>query len=106
MLHLHRQRVGMPFTGEALLLWRWACDYTAAPAVEAHMVVVNDHVALVNIRHIDDIDVGNGSVIEEAAASPLATPEANSGIAEAVVNAAVETDMWPPIAGIPDIETV
>lgn len=70
----------------------------------ADMHVVNARV----VRVVDDVDVyvGHGAVIEEMAAGPIAAEEAGAWIAEAIVDAAVEADMRPPIAGIPDIEAV
>src|SRR5690242_7719722 len=51
-------------------------------------------------------DVVDLTVIEEPSVLPIAALVARAGVAVAVVDAAVEADMRPPIAGVPEIGAV
>jgi hypothetical protein len=84
----------------------WASGEAAGASVVADVVVVCDDVALINIGDVCDTDVGDGTVIEEGATAPLAAVEAGFDIAEAVVDASVETNCRSPVTGVPDIETI
>ena len=65
-------------------------------------VIVGDAgvVGIVNDGHVDVID---GAVVSETIAIPAPAIVAFADVAVAVVNAAVESDVGPPIAGIPVI---
>jgi len=65
--------------------------------------VVHDHVALVNIVNVVHVYVRDGAVVVEVIALPVASEETEADIAEAVVNAAVEADVWAPIAAVEHI---
>src|SRR5208283_3793540 len=104
MLGLRGQRRGVRFIRVAFFFASRPRLNAAIAAVERDMIAVHDHVALVDVPHIDDVDVHDGPVIEEAAATPLAAPEADTAVAETVVNAAIETNVRSPIAGVPGIK--
>jgi hypothetical protein len=53
--------------------------------------------------HNCDVDVRYRSVVSEAAAIPIAAIIAAARIAKAVVNAAVEAYMVPPVAAVPSV---
>jgi hypothetical protein len=53
--------------------------------------------------HDGDINVRHRSVVREAAAVPIATVVAAARIAEAVIDAAIKTDMVAPIAPVPAV---
>ena len=76
-------------------------------AVEGNVgVIIYNHGLVIDIRDIGDIHVGHRAVVEKPAAAPFTTLEAFAEVSEAVINAAVESDMRAPIAGIPKIDAV
>src|SRR4029077_5217173 len=79
---------------------------SAVAAVEADTGLVVDDVLDVNIADDGDVYVVNGGVVEEGVASPIPAYEADAGIAEAVINAAVETNGWAPETFIPDVNSI
>src|SRR5580704_9427477 len=86
----------------------WASGHATGAAVEAdaiHGGVVDDG-GVVGVAHHGDVYVGHSAVIEEFAASPRAAEEADPGVAEAVVDSAVEADFRSPVAGVPTISVV
>src|SRR5208282_5912338 len=70
----------------------------ALAAVVADMVdyFAIDYGFVVNVVNVDDVDIGDGAVIEEMSAIPTAANEANAEISKAVINAAVEADVRAP----------
>src|SRR5450755_1465125 len=72
-----------------------------ADSVHVHVV---DHVPVVHIVDVGEIHVIDRAVVVEIAPVPISTPIANTGVAEAVVNASVEADGRPPVARMPVIE--
>src|ERR1700678_2699066 len=75
----------------------------AARSVEAGMHIVHDNGAAVNVSHVD-VHVHHRAVVKESATPPLAAGETYAAISEAIVNAAVESDMRSPIARMPAIK--
>src|SRR4029077_5930082 len=59
-------------------------------------------VGIVDHRHVDVVHL---TVIEKVPAMPVSACIADTNIAEAVIDAAVETDVRSPISGMPDIHT-
>src|ERR1700732_1287699 len=80
----------------------------AAGAVEAgavHHGRVVDHGAVdVDVAHHGLVHVHDCGVVGKGAASPLAADEADAAVTEAVVNAAVESDVRTPVAGVPYVK--
>ena len=68
------------------------------------MRIVYDYSFAVDVRHVCDIHVHDGTVVEEGSASPFAATKAYAAIAEAVVDAAVETNVRSPVTAMPAIE--
>lgn len=81
---------------------RWPAVVADTPVV----TVVNNDRAVVDVRHPGHVDVGDGPVVVEAVAVPVAADITQSGVTKAVVDASVETDVWPPVSGVPDIKPV
>ena len=76
---------------------------SAAPAVVTDVVhrgVVNDRSA-VDVSDVCPAYVIDCAVVVEEAIVPIAARIANSEVAEAIVNATIESDRWSPVAGIP-----
>src|SRR5229473_3167756 len=79
---------------------------SASPAVETGPIdcgVVIDDSRVVGIVHDSDIHIGHRAVVVVGATSPVASEKADSGVAEAVVNAAIEADLRSPIARRPEV---
>jgi hypothetical protein len=64
--------------------------------------VVNDSL-VVNIVNVGDIHVIHGAVVIEASVSPISALIADTPVAEAVVDAAVKTDIRAPVAIVPGV---
>jgi hypothetical protein len=60
----------------------------------------------VNISDMHGIHMHHRGVIEKSAMAPFSTDKAHASISEAVVNAAVKSDMRSPIATVPRVEAV
>src|SRR5215510_4719647 len=87
----------------------WASVGAAGTAVEADAIdcsVVVDDSRVVGVADDGDVHVGHGAVVVVVATAPIAAEEPNAGIAEAVVNSAVEADCRSPVAFIPDVVAV
>jgi hypothetical protein len=69
-------------------------------------MIVYDDSLVINIRDIGDIYVGHRPIVEEFTVAPFTALEAFATVSKAVINAAVESDMRTPIAGIPKIHAV
>jgi len=103
MIPLHRGRLEMTITLRShLMRSRTRMEPTRATvetnAVHGHVV---DDRAVVHVRHVNRAEVSARVVIEERATAPVTTCESNTGISEAVIDTAVETDVRPPVAAMP-----
>src|ERR1700761_909652 len=67
-------------------------------------VVVDDDRLVVDIRHVGYVHVGHRAVVEEVITAPLAAAKSDAAVAEAVVNAAVETDVRSPVPSVEKID--
>ena len=79
---------------------------SAGAAIEADAIdrrIVDDGL-VVNVVNIGHIDVGDRPVVVIIAAAPVATKEPGAGVAEAIINSAVEADVRAPVAGMPDVK--
>ena len=76
---------------------------TTGTAVEAHTVDrdIVDNRPVVYVRDVNRADVTDRSVIKESPTAPVAARESNTGIPEAVIDTAIESDVRTPIAGVP-----
>src|SRR5579863_2559353 len=103
MLLLCRHGRNVPALRRTLLLGSGPRPGAAFAAVIADVVVddgsILDH-SPIHIGVVDDrcVHVQHGRVVAEAAALPPAAAEAYSEVAEAIVDAAVETNLISPIA--------
>ena len=82
-------------------------DAALAAVVGDADVVVHDHVA-VDVGVVDDgrVHIQHGGVIAEDAAIPAPADEACAEVAEAVVDASIETDLRSPEARVEYFEIV
>jgi len=94
--------------GAALVAIDLGAD-AAGTAVEADardVTLIYDDALFVDVVNHGHVHIGDGAVVEVEASAPVAAQEANTGIAKAIVNAAVEADPWSPVAGVPKIGTL
>ena len=81
----------------------------APAAVETYPVLgpVHRHLLVVYVGDVGHVrDVGDRAIVEEAAVAPLAAVVAATGVAEAIVDAAVEADAVAPVAGVEAVDAV
>jgi hypothetical protein len=69
-----------------------------------HGGVVHDDRLVIDVGNIGDVHVGHVAVVVEVASAPLATVETFTGIAEPIVDAAIESDVWTPVAAVKKVE--
>src|SRR5579864_709693 len=105
VVHLHPRGFKVAFVLPAHLIMVRACHDSTTSTVVAHACDVHivDDGFIVDMN-IGDVDVGYGAVVEVVAAFPISAEEAHAGIAKAVVNPAVETDVRSPVSGMPDVK--
>src|SRR5260370_41966215 len=109
MMSLFGGHGDVPLVSRSHFLRSWTSVCTAAATVVADAVdrgVVVDNRGVVGVVHGGDVHVSHRAVGVVVAASPIATEEANAGVAKTVVNAAIETDLSAPVAGMPTAEVV
>ena len=82
-----------------------ACSAGAAVVADPSRRRVVDR-RVIGVVHVGDIDVVHRAVVVERAAVPVAAVVAVTGVAEAVVHAAVIADARTPVAGVPEIQAV
>ena len=79
---------------------------TAVVADAAVVDVVDHYVVRIHVGDMRDVHIGHRAVVEVAVVVPVAAHETDADITEAVVDAAVEADVRPPVAGVPQIDAV
>jgi hypothetical protein len=77
-----------------------------ATVVTDPRIVVDDNRLVVDVRYVGDVNVGHATVVIEPVALPIPAEKSGAGVTKAIINAAVETDVWSPIAAIPNVEAV
>src|SRR6202158_993556 len=74
------------------------------PAVEAYTVeVVHHHRAVVCVVNHGHVDVAHRAIVDELSSAPFSAPETYARVAEAIINAAIETDVRSPVAAVPHV---
>src|SRR5215831_13937858 len=108
MLRLHRGHRRVVVVRGRQLLWRRLCGRSTGATVEADIghVGVVDYSLVIDVCNVDAAEIVHCSVVGEHAAAPKAAGVANAGVAESVIDAAVEADAWTPIARVPDIDAI
>ncbi len=101
MLSLGCDRRNMPLTGSRFLLRsRTRRDPACAAVVTdtVHGYVVDGGV--VNVMNVGDIYVIHRAVVIELAMVPAATLVTSAKVAKTVIDAAIKSDCWPPVARV------
>ena len=112
MVLLKRSRRNMRLRCDGPFLRRRRGGDSARSAVKAHAIdrrdvvdrrhVVDDDRAVIDGRHLRRSDVVHRGIVEETLAFPASAFISTAGVAEAVVDAAVKSDMRSPIAAPED----
>ena len=103
MVPLHRRRVEVTLMFRTQLVCGRTRMQTTGAAVEADTVHgdVVDNRPVVYVRHVNAADVTDRPVIKEGPTAPVTALESNTGVPEAVVHTAIESDVRAPVAGVP-----
>src|ERR1017187_6608672 len=101
---LRGQRFGVVLVLRDFFFVRGTGRNAALAAVEGHVILVHDHCLVVDSGHIGD--VGHAAVVVERASAPVSASEAETAVAVAVIDSAVEADVRTPITTMPSINTV
>src|SRR5260370_7050408 len=104
MLRLLGGHCEMTLVSSGLFLRGRTSGYSAAATVETDPVdrcVVVDDCRVVGVANDGDVHVGDGTVVVERVASPVAAEIASSGAPATVANAPITTNPRPPPAPIP-----
>jgi hypothetical protein len=106
MLHLHVGWLDVAFAGHHCFRVTRAGMDSAGSAVIAYAVhgdIIDDRL-VVNV-HVGDVHIVHRTVVEEVTTIPVPAAVSCAKVAEAVINATVETDVRTPVAGMPYINT-
>ena len=108
VLTLHSARRHMPFAAETSFLRRRFMPDAARSARIGDATVVDDRRVVDNRLIAIDIvksaaDVHDRRVVEEVSPTPVATGEADTHVAEAIVHAAVVANVRAPVAFMEDV---
>lgn len=98
-----------PLTRSGHLRGSWTAPYAARSAViagPAHGNAAGRNTSGIKGPDVRNIDVVNGTVVIECAATPIAAPVAKTGITKAIINAAVKAGHRAPISSMPEIHSV
>ena len=83
----------------------WASGCSAGAAVIANVVhrSVVDHRRVVNVVNVGDVHVVHRTVVIQSSIIPVCALVAGTAVAVAIIDAAVEADLWAPVAGMPEV---
>ena len=78
---------------------------SARPTIEADIVhrLVSDDGLVVGIGDDGRIHPSDGGVVKEPIVVPISALIADPAITEAVVDATIISDVWPPVSGVPSV---
>jgi len=112
MFRLRSRHVYAPLARSCLLLSRRACRDSTLAAVIAYAIydcLIDDLIddgRVVNVPHIRYVDIVDGAVVVEAAITPIAALVAVPVITVSVVDTAIKSDFWTPVAWIPPVRAI
>jgi len=105
VMQLKRRRLDMLFLRPSQFLGRRLSSGSPRPAIEADIVqrdVVDDGL-VVGVGYDGCVHVSDGCVVKERPVTPISALVTDAAITEAVIDAAIISDVWPPISGVPNI---
>jgi hypothetical protein len=87
--------------------WSWTYVDAASAAVVGDTIAgVHDHGTVVDVGNAGDVNPVDGAVVIEVVAVPITAVIAVAGIAETIVNAAIETNMKTPVPAVEAVAVV
>src|ERR1700693_1782582 len=102
MLSLRGQRSDMLLVCGHLFLVHRTRFHPAGSAVVAYGPrIVHHHGSVIDASHTGHADIGDGAVVEELSSAPLPSHKSYAGVAESVVDSAIEADVRSPISRMP-----
>src|SRR5579864_6571217 len=108
VLRLQAGRLHVAFVRVLAFYLRGPGGRAAIAAIKADAVysgVIDHRIVDVGVMDVDYIHIGDRAVVEIVVAAPVSSEESHSGIAKAVINAAVEADMRTPVSRMPDVDS-
>src|SRR5580698_9440683 len=79
---------------------------TAAVETHPHIGLIHNDGLFVDVGNVHATEIIDGAIVGKHAVIPMAAFVSGAAVAEAVIDAAIEADMLPPITGAPDIDAV
>jgi hypothetical protein len=87
--------------------WSWAYVDAASAAVVGDTIAgVHDHGTVVDVGDAGNVNPVDGAVVIEVVAVPVTAVIAVAGVAETIVNAAIETNMKTPVPAVEAVAVV
>lgn len=99
----------MVLSGSRPVFDNWFCDHATRTAVKAHsgcVLMIDDNGLIIGV--VDDcrVHARDGRIVDEGFVVPVSTVISVTRVPKAVVDAAIIADVRPPIASMPNVETV
>src|ERR1035437_6081301 len=104
MLPLDGRGFHVPVMFRHVFLAPRTCAHSALTAIVAHAMLreMVGHAAVIDVVKMSPADIVHGPVVVELAASPFSPDKTDAGVAESIIDAAVKTHVWAPIACMPN----
>jgi len=92
--------------GSLLLRSGSSADSAVATVVADVRIVVDDDRFVIDVGYIGDVNVVHAPVVKEAVALPISAIKTIAGVAKAVIDAAVKSDVRSPVSIVPSVEAI
>jgi hypothetical protein len=78
-------------------------DSAGATVITDVRVVVDDYPLVIDVGDVGDVDVVHAPVVKVAVALPISAIKTTAGVAEAIIDAAVKSDVRSPVSIVPGV---
>jgi len=92
--------------GSLLLRSGSSADSAVATVVADVRIVVDDDRFVIDVGYIGDVNVVHAPVVKEAVALPISAIKTIAGVAKAVIDATVKSDVRSPVSIVPTVEAI
>src|ERR1700688_4018838 len=107
MLNLRADRRLVVLVHCSLLLRSGSRPDSATAAVVADVrIIVDDNRLVINVGDVGDVNVVHAPVVKVAVALPISAIKTTAGVTKAVIDAAIKSDVRPPVSLVPGIEAI
>jgi hypothetical protein len=106
VLHLYVRHRPMCFSLRGKFVCVWSSHRASVPAVVTHPIhgrVVVHHGRVVGVMDDRCVHICDRAVIVVNSASPVPARESHACVSKPIVNAAIESNVWSPVARVPQI---